>query len=261
MIKKLALTLLLSGVAVVGLRAAANDDFETGPFTIGTYNGGTGFGVLTQLGGTNTGGTYAENVGTNNRQIDGLQSMGIFSGGTLEDLGRSITSPVTAGTFSFDARFDMNNGGTSTFSGVNLKSSLGAAFGDGELLSIGLVGNTNNTFLVTDSSGTHNVAVGTVTELRGDPFNFTINFNTTSETYSLTITDKANSQTGSISGSLLGVGSLGAVGFQNGDAEAGNQNLIIDNTTVTAAVPEPATVLLVGPALLGGMFFVRRRRA
>jgi hypothetical protein len=32
-------------------------------------------------------------------------------------------------------------------------------------------------------------------------------------------------------------------------------------TFTTAAVPEPATVLLVGPALLGGMFFVRRRRA
>ncbi len=33
------------------------------------------------------------------------------------------------------------------------------------------------------------------------------------------------------------------------------------NTYATAAVPEPATVLLVGPALLGGMFFARRRRA
>jgi PEP-CTERM motif len=33
------------------------------------------------------------------------------------------------------------------------------------------------------------------------------------------------------------------------------------NTFGTTAVPEPATILLVGPALLGGMFFVRRRRA
>jgi hypothetical protein len=32
-------------------------------------------------------------------------------------------------------------------------------------------------------------------------------------------------------------------------------------TVPAAAVPEPATVLLIGPALLGGMFFVRRRRA
>ena len=29
----------------------------------------------------------------------------------------------------------------------------------------------------------------------------------------------------------------------------------------TTAVPEPATVLLVGPALLSGMFFIRRRRS
>ncbi len=34
-----------------------------------------------------------------------------------------------------------------------------------------------------------------------------------------------------------------------------------DTYQSTAAVPEPATVLLIGPALLGGMFFVRRRRA
>ena len=33
------------------------------------------------------------------------------------------------------------------------------------------------------------------------------------------------------------------------------------NTFQSAAVPEPSTVLLIGPALLGGMFFVRRRRA
>jgi hypothetical protein len=32
-------------------------------------------------------------------------------------------------------------------------------------------------------------------------------------------------------------------------------------TFTSTAVPEPATVLLVGPALLGGMFFARRRRA
>jgi hypothetical protein len=31
--------------------------------------------------------------------------------------------------------------------------------------------------------------------------------------------------------------------------------------TSTPAIPEPATILLVGPAILGGMFFIRRRRA
>jgi hypothetical protein len=31
--------------------------------------------------------------------------------------------------------------------------------------------------------------------------------------------------------------------------------------TFTSVVPEPATVLLVGPALLSGMFFIRRRRS
>jgi hypothetical protein len=32
-------------------------------------------------------------------------------------------------------------------------------------------------------------------------------------------------------------------------------------TFTTAAIPEPGTVLLVGPAILGGWFFIRRRRA
>lgn len=41
----------------------------------------------------------------------------------------------------------------------------------------------------------------------------------------------------------------------------GTQTFSDFNTFQTAAIPEPATVLLVGPALLGGMFFVRRRRA
>jgi hypothetical protein len=32
-------------------------------------------------------------------------------------------------------------------------------------------------------------------------------------------------------------------------------------TYTSAAVPEPATILLIGPAILGGMLFIRRRRA
>lgn len=40
-----------------------------------------------------------------------------------------------------------------------------------------------------------------------------------------------------------------------------NDTLASFSTYTVAAVPEPATVLLLGPALLGGIFFVRRRRA
>ncbi len=47
-----------------------------------------------------------------------------------------------------------------------------------------------------------------------------------------------------------------------GNANPGNTGSLTFSTFDTvAAVPEPATVLLLGPALLGGMFFVRRRRA
>ena len=47
-----------------------------------------------------------------------------------------------------------------------------------------------------------------------------------------------------------------------GNGNPGNTGSLTFSTFNTvAAVPEPATVLLLGPALLGGMFFVRRRRA
>jgi hypothetical protein len=40
-----------------------------------------------------------------------------------------------------------------------------------------------------------------------------------------------------------------------------NNNGGANYTATFTVVPEPATVLLVGPALLGGLFFIRRRRA
>jgi hypothetical protein len=65
----------------------------------------------------------------------------------------------------------------------------------------------------------------------------------------------------------------GSNGFLSNETLAGTTGLGATNpgdtsvtlagfqTYTTTAVPEPATVLLVGPAILAGMFFVRRRRA
>ena len=65
-----------------------------------------------------------------------------------------------------------------------------------------------------------------------------------------------NGTAGSIDGFKLY--NSGTSGGADGDAD----NLYFNNLSVSAApVPEPATVLLVGPALLGGLFFARRRRA
>ena len=235
----------------------ATDDYETGTIAYG-YNGGSGYGALTFISGTN-GGVYGENASSNNRQLDGAQSLGLFSASNSQAAGRSITSPITIGNFSLDARWDItNNSGNDAFTGINLDSALGASFGANELLSFGLVGGTNNTFLITDSSGTHTLAVGTDTELRGGIFHFSINFNTTTEAYSLTVTDKGNSQSGTISGSLITTGTVGAFKIQNVDTDTGNQNLIIDNTV---AVPEPSVVaLLAGSSVLGASFYMRRRR-
>jgi hypothetical protein len=51
--------------------------------------------------------------------------------------------------------------------------------------------------------------------------------------------------------------------YNSGTVDGGAaNNLYANNLNVsTAAVPEPATVLLVGPAILGGIFFTRRRRS
>jgi PEP-CTERM motif len=71
------------------------------------------------------------------------------------------------------------------------------------------------------------------------------------------VTTYLNGSNGFLSNETLnGTTGLGATNV--GDADA---TLSGFQTFSTAAVPEPATVLLVGPALLGGMFFVRRRRA
>lgn len=68
-------------------------------------------------------------------------------------------------------------------------------------------------------------------------------------------------------GSSLPVGSYLLVAYQHGsngtDNTFTNEGGTPNNNWEAQinVVPEPATILLVGPALLGGMFFIRRRRA
>jgi hypothetical protein len=72
------------------------------------------------------------------------------------------------------------------------------------------------------------------------------------------VTTYLNGSNGFLSNETLsGTTGLGATNPGDADATlAGFQTY-----TSASAVPEPATILLVGPALLGGMFFVRRRRS
>jgi hypothetical protein len=265
MIKRLAIVMTVASFSVLAAKAqiVATDDYETGTIAYG-YNGGSGYGALTYLNG-GSGGVYGSNSSTDNRQIDGNQSLGIDSGGGSQTAGRALTTSVTNGIYSVDVRFDINNGNGSTFTdpftGLGIFSGLALFTQAPELLRFGLTGASNSKFLIADASGPHSLSVGTDTELRGGIFNFTVAFNTVADSYILTVTDKGNGQTGSISGSLEGAspGAVAAIEFLNSDAEGGNQNLIVDNTVIEA-VPEPSTIAA-GVLAVIGAFFLRRRRA
>ena len=124
---------------------------------------------------------------------------------------------------------------------------------------------------VNDGTGSHFLTVGTDILLPGVIFNFNIAFDTTTATYTLTVRDKSNSETGSISGSLEGAspGGIGAFKLQSADTDlsgspagGGSQILVVDNTQVEL-VPEPATLIsfLSGASLLGAMMLIRGRRS
>ena len=225
-------------------------------------NGGTGFGALTYLEGTG-GGIYTETGGA---RLDDAQSLGVYAGSNGQALGRTVTTAVTLGVYTLDARFNLSN--ANAFSGFNIKSGLGTTFGANELLSFGLNPGNNNSFLVTDATGAHALALASPEELRGAAINFTLTFNTLLATYTLTATDKGNGDTGAITGTLkdtngllaLGTGALSAIGFANFNNDGFNQNLIADNLSIVA-VPEVSPAWMFGaPAIVGALLFGRRRR-
>jgi hypothetical protein len=187
MIKKLAIAISMASFAVLTAHAqiVASDNFEndnpSSDYDNGIQygdNGGSGFGALAYLEGTG-GGLF-------DSTLDGARALGIYASSGGQALGRTVDTSVTNGIYSIDGRFDVAN--DNGFSGFNIKSGLGSTFGANELMSFGLTpASGNSVFLVTDSSGTHTVSVGTDTELRGVNFNFSLAFDTTAETYTLTI--------------------------------------------------------------------------
>ncbi|MEY2545988.1 MAG: hypothetical protein QOG48_1105 [Verrucomicrobiota bacterium] len=265
MIKKIALGYSLLALASA-ISFGASDNFEnsnpSNDYNDGIQyndNGGSGFGALTYLEGT--GGSLFDG------SLSGARALGIAAGngpGNTQALGRTVTGGVIAGTYSLDLRFNVNNVVGTT--GFNIKSALGTSFGGNENLFVGLTpGSGNNVLFVDDATGTHTFSIGTLTELRGVNINFSLTFDTAAGTYSLTAS--ASSQLGSISGSLkdtngatAGVGTLNAIAFGNFNT-GDTQDLVVDNLNITA-VPEPSTLsFLAAPALLGAVFFIRRRRA
>ena len=143
---------------------------------------GFGYGAGTPLAGTGGGGTYMEGVGVNGRQVEGNFSFALYSGGGSYDISRPLSSSVASAEFSIITRFDIAGSGPNL---VNLRTGNNtASFGAGELLSFGLVNDSQLSY--TDSSGFHTLASG---EARGDVWDWTVDFDAASGSYSLSVTN------------------------------------------------------------------------
>ena len=175
------------------------------------------------------------------------------------DAGFSPAFAIIANGNTTNTFFDFANLNTAalTFLGSSVPGSGNGTLTGGTANGVSAALNNSNTAGVTGSSGTGGGSVTTGLELQiplallGNP---TGNINV-----SAFITGNPNTTPAFVSNQFLG--------GTNGASNLGNANTV-DLTTVpgnqfftVTQVPEPATVLLVGPALLGGMFFVRRRRA
>ena len=189
--------------------------------------------------------------------------MGIFAGGSAgngQAAFRSLNTPEVAAIYNLSARFNLGN--DHGFSGFNIKSAPGTAFGGAsELLAFGLdpSGGSGN-ISIFDNTGTHLIVLDG--ELRGSVIDFGLTFDTTAGTYTLTASERG-SLFGSFSGTLrdtngvaAGVGAVADLGFGNFNYGA-NQDLIVDNLSLTA-IPEPGTTAGLFLILAVGVWMKRR---
>ena len=250
-------------------KQTASDDAEsyTG-FSYGN-NGGNGFGPFygyTTTGG-NRGGTYLVNAGTGARQIDGANSFGVYAGSSTtrgsQSGWRGISNPRSSGVFSFSVRFDVDN--TKAFSGFNLKAQTNSSFGNGELISIGIMPTANgvggnNGLVVTDQSGQRMINFGTNNIPSNGVVDVKITFDALTGSYVAggkirgIYSDYIN-LTGTLKQYGVGV-NVAAIGFLNGNCSGASfQNLIFDNfqmvdsDSIGAGLsPVPITTSLTGLA-------------
>jgi|tagenome__1003787_1003787.scaffolds.fasta_scaffold20510839_1 MYXO-CTERM domain-containing protein len=265
MIKKLTLALLVSGLATAVSMAAtpgtdnANDPAYNSGWNNGTDGGtpatfsawqlvatptGTGtagffIGDSTTLGGGNSGG----NVNVNNK------AFGMFAhSGSNADATRSFDSPLAAGqTFSIDIAVNFRNGnkGFDLLSGTTSIFNLNVG-GDAYMVNNAATGNGTLFGSAYDANTVFHISL-TQDSLSGGSWTVT----------------RSGGMTGTASGTYSGDGSgFHLYNSQTTGGGAAEDNLFANNLSVTSAVPEPTTLsLLAGPALLGGLFFIRRRRA
>ena len=219
----------------------AGDNAGNAPYTPTHWqtgdNGGSGFGAwtLTSAGG---GGSFIGASGQGPTPTFGL--FGAAAGSSSAD--RPFTGALTTGqTFSIDL------GNT-------------ASVATGQTLGLNLTSNGVVEFTLKFTGG------GTTWQINdgGSDFGIAQNFASNTSLH-FTFTYNGGNNYSYTFGSASGTGftatnpltNINGVRLFDG-AQGAGENFGFNNLAI---VPEPATVLLVGPALLGGMFFIRRRRA
>ncbi len=232
----LALAAIVLAATSVFAAAPANDNAGNyGSWTTGS-NGGTGFGTWTINDGD--GGHYLGGTGL------GPNTFGMFNTftSTTTDAIRPFTGALVAGdTFSIDLGFTAFAAAGSV--GINLRS------GTNEVITLSTTGSGD---WILNDGGSDFSAGATATA--NTPFSFSLTYNGGSS-YSFTLTGSAGGVNFmSSNGGISSIDNLRIFNFNQGPGA----NLGFDNLAI---VPEPSSlILLSGPALLGGLLLVRRRR-
>jgi hypothetical protein len=255
----LTIPLAFSATSVRAASDDANDPAYTGGWDANSGNGGTGFLTWVGLETTQFGRGFIDGAprSISTVPLASTNSWALFSSNFASNqvsaTARPLAVSLAIGTETFIGRFDVDN--SVGFTGFDIKSTVGTTFGDGQLLSWGLTpGSGNSTIFVTGAT-TQSITLGS-DELRGAILGYTVSWDTTAGTYTLSVTNLTGTTAGTVSGSLQASGSpVDALGFANFNS-GNNQNVIFNDLNV---VPEPSTLALVGLGLICG-FAVRRRK-
>jgi alpha-D-xyloside xylohydrolase len=216
-------------------RSRSSDDFEAATSVVPGMNPGSGFGAITYLEGGNqdgAGGTYLETGGA---KVDGAKSFGVYSGSNKEAVCRSITNVKQAGALTISVRFNVDN--SVSFTGFNLKSAQGTAFGGvagSELLSVGIHPSDGNNKVFAGGSVNQTIDLGA--DIRGQIVDFMVNYDGLSGTYRLGAKLRASVGYSFVSGNLKASNTTPThIGFGNFNTRASGasaQNVIFDSISL-----------------------------